>query len=217
MQTNSFSRIKGKVPYNLFWRFVYFFELHVIFSFSSWKVQENNRFLGNRHSRVEMCPMAPCAICGYPRDRGMARGIFRFFLFFSHENFVYLLLSCCDLSHTAYFTAIKCIGPFTDQNDNFPSLPYPTTCEIPTISYTSSRKKGNPFLGRVSCVGHNREYPSQHTPPPYFQMPLPLLFAVIRLQRKLSQISPPRHAPSEILTQHWPSLSREEGGGVEGR
>ena len=126
------------------------------------------------------------------------------------------LFSRCH-SPPLYFTAIKCIGPFTDQNDNFPSLPYPTTCEIPTISYTSSRKKGNPFLGRACCVGHNREYPSQHTPPPYFQMPLPLLFAVIRLQRKLSQISPPRHAPSEILTQHWPSLSREEGGGVEGR
>lgn len=29
-------------------------------------------------------------------------------------------------SERAYFTAIKCIGPFTDQNDNFPSLPYPT-------------------------------------------------------------------------------------------
>ena len=55
--------------------------------------------------------------------------------------------------------------------------------------------------------------PSQHTPPPYFQMPLPLLFTVIRLQRKLSQISPPQHAASEILTQNWPSLSREEGEG----
>lgn len=118
-------------------------------------------------------------------------------------------------SERAYFTAIKCIGPFTDQNDNFPSLPYPTTCEIPTISYPSSRKKGNPFLGRASCVGHNREYPppSQHTPPPFFQMPLPLLFTVIRLQRKLSQISPPQHAASEILTQNWPSLSRDEGEG----
>lgn len=101
---------------------------------------------------------------------------------------------------------------------SLPSLPYPTTCEIPTISYTSSRKKGNPFLGRVSCVGHNREYPSQHTPPPYFQMPLPLLFAVVRWQRKLSQISPPQHAPSATLTQNWPSLSREEeGGGGGGR
>lgn len=58
-------------------------------------VQENNRFRSNRHSRVEMCPMAPCAICGYPRDRGTAHG-----LFFSHDNFVYLLLSCCYLSHT---------------------------------------------------------------------------------------------------------------------
>lgn len=70
-------------------------------------------------------------------------------------------------SERAYFTAIKCIGPFTDQNNNFPSLPYPTTCEIPTISYPSSRKKGNPFLGRASCVGHNREYPPPlptHTP-----------------------------------------------------
>ena len=55
--------------------------------------------------------------------------------------------------------------------------------------------------------------PSQHTPPPYFQMPLPVLFTVIRLQRKLSQISPPQHAASEILTQNWPSLSREEGEG----
>ena len=100
---------------------------------------------------------------------------------------------------------------------SLPSLPYPTTCEIPTISYTSSRKKGNPFLGRVSCVGHNREYPSQHTPPPYFQMPLPLLFAVVRWQRKLSQISPPQHAPSATLTQNWPSLSREEEGGGGGR
>ena len=39
-----------------------------------------------------------------------------FFFFFAHENFVYLLLSCGDLSHTkprserAYFTAIKCIS-----------------------------------------------------------------------------------------------------------
>ena len=99
MQTNSFSRIKGKVPYNFFWSFVYFLELRVIFSFSSWKVQQNNRFRSNRHSRVEMCPMAPCAICGYPQDRGTARGIF-FLFFFSHENFVYLPLSCCDLSLT---------------------------------------------------------------------------------------------------------------------
>ena len=130
MQTFSFSRIKGKVPYNLFWRFVYFFELHVIFSFSSWNVQDNNRFRSNRHSRVQMCPMAPCAICGYPRDRGTARGLFFFTWEFCVSPIVMLLPF--TYSHTkpqserAYFTAIKCIGPYTDQNDNFPSLPYPT-------------------------------------------------------------------------------------------
>lgn len=215
MQTFSFSRIKGKVPYNLFWRFVYFFELHVIFSFSSWNVQENNRFRSNRHSRVEMCPMAPCAICGYPRDRGTARGLFFHMriLCISYCHVVtFHILTYQATKWTCLFYSHKMYRSLYRPKWQFPFPPIPYTCEIPTISCTSSRKKSNPFLGRASCVGHNREYPpSQHTPPPYFQMPLPLLFAVIRLQRKLSQISLPQHAPSEILTQNWPSLSREEG------
>ena len=219
IQTNSFSRIKGKVPYNFFWRFVYFFELHVILSFSSWKVQENNRFRSNRHSRVEMCPMAPCAICGYPWDRGTARG-----MFFSHENFVYLLLSCCYLSHT-HIPSHKVNVPILQPSNV--SVPLQTKMTISLPSHTLQLVKSQQFhihqaVKRVTLfwaeppvwgIIGSTPPPSQHTPPPYFQMPLPLLFTVIRLQRKLSQISPPQHAASEILTQNWPRLSREEGEG----
>ena len=62
-----------------------------------------------------------------------------------------------------FFTALKCIclpfwGLFTDWNDKFPTLPYTSTSEISTLSYTWHLKMV-PFLGEASLYstpGHKQ-------------------------------------------------------------
>ena len=63
-----------------------------------------------------------------------------------------------------FFTALKCIclpfwGLFTDWNDKFPTLPYTSTSEISTLSYTWHLKMV-PFLGEASLYS---KYPRPQT------------------------------------------------------